>query len=190
MNDSTTNSKDDTADAAIWRKALIVAAHAHAKQSVPDSTLPYLVHVTEVAFEALGALNVEPGLNRNLVIACALLHDTIEDTGMTRDALEKDFGTAVAYGVSALSKNPELTKRDAMEESLQRICLCPKEVWVVKLADRIVNLAEPPSYWSNDKRREYQDVAVLIADTLGSASPFLNQRIRLKIQQYSRFISS
>ncbi len=189
MNDTTTH-LTDTADAAIWRKALRVAAHAHARQLVPDSTLPYLVHVTEVAFEALGALDSDPTLDRNLVIACALLHDTIEDTGMTRDALEKDFGTAVAYGVSALSKNPELTKRDAMEDSLQRICLCPREVWVVKLADRIVNLAEPPAYWSNDKRREYQEVAVLIADTLGSASPSLHARIRLKIQQYSRFMTS
>jgi (p)ppGpp synthase/HD superfamily hydrolase len=176
----------DPADAAIWRRALRVAAHAHATQIVPGTKLPYLVHVTEVALEAIGALNADPTLDRNLVIACALLHDTIEDTGMTIDQLEADFGTEVAYGVSALSKNPELTKLDAMQESLERICQRRKEVWVVKLADRIVNLADPPAYWTLEKRREYREVAILIADTLSPASEFLSARIRAKIQDYER----
>lgn len=189
MTNTTATLAQDTAHSALWRKALRFAAKAHAKQKVPDSELPYLVHVTEVAFEALGAVDHDPSLDRELVVACALLHDTIEDTGMSMDDIEQSFGRTVAEGVSALSKNPELTSRDAMEESLERIVLCRKEVWVVKLADRIVNLADPPSYWTNAKRREYQSIAVLIADTLGPASAFLNARIRGKIQDYSRFIT-
>jgi (p)ppGpp synthase/HD superfamily hydrolase len=47
--------------------------------------------------------------------------------------------------VAALTKNPAVGDKPAqMRDSLERICQCSPEVWMVKLADRINNLREPP----------------------------------------------
>ncbi|MEZ4311729.1 MAG: HD domain-containing protein [Polyangiaceae bacterium] len=120
----------------------------------------------------------------DLAIACALLHDTIEDTAVTREQVAAAFGEPVAAGVSALSKDPSLPKREAMKDSLQRIQAQPPEVWLVKLADRTVNLAPPPHYWSPEKIAAYREEAILIADTLAPASPVQTARLRRRIEQY------
>ncbi|HEV7554118.1 MAG TPA: HD domain-containing protein, partial [Kofleriaceae bacterium] len=128
-------------------------------------------------------------LDEDLAVQCALLHDTVEDTGTTRDEIATVFGEAVAAGVSALSKDASLPKPDQMADSLRRIREQPREVWMVKLADRITNLSEPPHYWTRDKRIAYRDEAIVIADALGSASPALDRRIRGRITDYARFFA-
>jgi (p)ppGpp synthase/HD superfamily hydrolase len=60
-------------------------------------------------------------------------------------------------------------------------------VWIVKLADRITNLAPPPAHWTADKRRSYRDEAIVIADTLAGASRLLEARIRARIDAYPAF---
>ena len=167
--------------------ALRFAAERHAAQRVPDSELPYLVHVVSVAAETLAALPAAP-VDANLAVSCALLHDTIEDTKTTYGELAERFGSAVADGVQALSKDPALPKADRMADSLRRIQAQPHAVWMVKLADRITNLADPPRYWTPDKRRAYHDEAIAIADALGAASPALEARIRARIAAYQAFL--
>lgn len=162
--------------------ALRFAATKHEGQRMQGSDLPYLVHVVSVASEVIAAL--EPGLDGDLAVACALLHDTLEDTATTRAELSAAFGTAVADGVAALSK-ADLPKDEQMADSLRRIRLQPREIWIVKLADRITNLAPPPEKWSSDKRRVYRDEAIVIADALAGASPALDARIRARIAGYS-----
>ena len=68
-------------------KALKFAAEAHNGQTVPGSDLPYIVHVTMVAMEVIAALAHEDGMDGDLVVQCALLHDAIEDAGISRDDL-------------------------------------------------------------------------------------------------------
>jgi (p)ppGpp synthase/HD superfamily hydrolase len=75
-----------------------------------------------------------------------------------------------------------------MEDSLRRIRQQPREVWRVKLADRITNLQPPPSYWTPEKRGKYRAEAVTILDALGEASPFLATRLRGKIEAYGEFL--
>jgi (p)ppGpp synthase/HD superfamily hydrolase len=74
-----------------------------------------------------------------------------------------------------------------MADSLRRIGLQPREVWIVKLGDRITNLAPPPEKWSSEKRRAYQAEAVQIVDALGAASPVMDARIRARIAAYSAY---
>jgi (p)ppGpp synthase/HD superfamily hydrolase len=59
---------------------------------------------------------------------------------------------------------------------------------MVKLADRITNLSDPPRSWSADKCRAYRDQAIEIADALGAASPTLDSRIRARITAYATFL--
>ncbi len=169
--------------------ALRFAAEAHRGQTVPGTDgLPYLMHLTSVAMEVMGALQVETVENPTLAVTCALLHDCIEDTPVTYDEVAADFGTAVADGVLALSKDDALPKPERMRNSLRRIRTQPHEVWMVKLADRITNLQRPPARWTTEKRRKYWQEAGLIRDELGEASAYLRTRIETKMNDYIPFL--
>jgi len=167
--------------------ALRFAAERHHGQRMIESDLPYLVHLTTVAAEVIAALPQE-GVSPDLAVICALLHDTIEDTSTTVAELVERFGSEVAAGVQALSKDPTVARELQMADSLHRVRACPRAVWMVKLADRITNLAPPPSKWTSAKRREYRDEAQLIADQLGEASPALDARIRARIAGYGAYL--
>jgi (p)ppGpp synthase/HD superfamily hydrolase len=137
----------------IYINAYRFAAEAHwnskKKQVVPGTDIPYLMHFSLVAMEVIAALEKESGLDENLAVQCALLHDTIEDTEITYDQLVEKFGLAVANGVNALTKDEsiganiskEKKKKLQMTDSLERIRKQPKEIWMVKMADRI-----PPTF--------------------------------------------
>jgi (p)ppGpp synthase/HD superfamily hydrolase len=167
--------------------ALRFAAERHHGQCMVESDLPYLLHLTSVAGEVIAALPQE-GVDPDLAVTCALLHDTVEDTRTTVAEIVERFGPEVAEGVQALSKDPTLARELQMADSLRRIRACPRAVWLVKLADRVTNLAPPPSKWSSAKRREYRDEAQLIADQLGEASPVLDARIRARIAGYASYL--
>jgi (p)ppGpp synthase/HD superfamily hydrolase len=168
--------------------ALEFAAARHHAQKIPGTELPYVVHAVSVAAEVIAALPTTPVDDPELAVLCALLHDTIEDTGTQRDEIAAAFGGAVADGVVALSKDPAVLKPDQMADSLRRIRLQPREIWIVKLADRITNLAGPPPYWLPEKRRAYRDEAIVIADALGAASATLDARIRSRIDAYAAYL--
>lgn len=140
--------------------------------------------------EIIAALNEEKKHDGNLAVQCALLHDTIEDTKTTFEEIETEFGLSVANGVLALSKNLELEKSLQMQDSLRRIKEQPKEIWMVKLADRITNLQAPPHYWKHDKIIRYREEAIEIYEALKDASPFLASRLTSKIEDYKLFIQT
>jgi (p)ppGpp synthase/HD superfamily hydrolase len=162
--------------------ALRLAASKHHAQKVPGTDLPYVVHVVSVASEVIAAL--APGIDGDLAVTCALLHDTIEDTGTSYEEIAAAFGAGVADGVRALSKDDRVAKAERMADSLRRIREQPREIWMVKLADRITNLAPPPAHWTAEKCAGYRQEAIEIADALGSANALLDARIRGRIAAY------
>ncbi|MGB0749385.1 MAG: HD domain-containing protein [Magnetospiraceae bacterium] len=168
--------------------ALQFAATAHAGQKVPGSDLPYLVHVTTVCMEVAGVVAAGEAIDADLALQCALLHDTVEDTSVTLEALAALFGPGVAAGVAALSKDSSLPKEDRMVDSLRRIQAQPREIWMVKLADRITNLQPPPKHWPAAKCRAYQAEAREIHAALGGASPHLSNRLTQMITAYDGHI--
>ena len=163
------------------------AARAHQGQIYPGTELPYILHLAFVSMEVIAALRDEPDRDGDLAVQCALLHDTIEDTGVTYDELATAFGTAVADGVLALSKDTDLPKDAQMTDSLWRIRLQPPEIWMVKLADRICNLQSPPAHWAAEKVVRYRAEAEQIYVALAEASPSLAARLREKIAGYRMF---
>ena len=171
----------------LYVAALRFAAVKHAGQRVPGSELPYVVHVASVAAEVIAALPSLALAAPDLAVQCALLHDTVEDTATTHDELTTAFGPAVADGVQALTKDAALAKADRMADSLRRIRTQPREVWVVKLADRITNLAPPPTGWTREKCAAYREEAIRIADALGEAGPALDARLRARIEAYRTY---
>ena len=169
-------------------KAWNYASKAHNGQLVPSSDIPYIHHIGLVAVESIAAIANGGVDNPDLLVQCALLHDSIEDTATTFDDIKSEFGVAVADGVLALSKNSELPKSERMIDSLARIRLQPKEIWMVKLCDRITNLQPPPAKWDKSKIRNYRDEAIVIMITLGEASPFLAERLETKVSGYGQWI--
>jgi (p)ppGpp synthase/HD superfamily hydrolase len=171
----------------IYIAALRFAAKAHLGQHIPGTEIPYITHPVQVAQEVMAVIGVEGVTDPDLAVQCALLHDVIEDCGVTVETLEAEFGRGVATGVAALSKNESLASEEAMRDSLARIRKEPREVWMVKLADRISNLMPPPSYWTKEKCAAYREEARLILDALGEASPLLGRRLVEKIENYTRY---
>jgi len=164
--------------------ALAFAARCHGGQTVPGTGFPYVTHLTSVAQEVMAAVAVEPGRNGTLAVTAALLHDVIEDTQTAPETVASQFGADVLAAVLALTKNADLPKTEAMADSLARIRLQPREVWMVKLADRIVNLGPPPPHWTQQKIAAYRAEAETILAALGEASPLLADRLAKRIAAY------
>jgi (p)ppGpp synthase/HD superfamily hydrolase len=176
------------------QKAWKIATQLHEGQKYggekENEDIDYIHHIGSVVFEIMNALPHEAELNVDLAVLCAILHDTIEDTAFTYDDVLHHFGKSVAEGVMALTKNDALEggKREKMLDSLTRIKDQPREVWMVKLADRIVNLSSSPYYWASEKKMAYQEEGRLILENLKEGSDFLAKRLAEKIERYSAFI--
>ena len=177
----------------LYNQALWFAAFAHQGQTIPGQKISYLLHLSQVCQEALGALADDLSLNGDLVMQCALLHDTIEDTETSYEDVRNRFGKEVADGVHALSKfkliaGQPASKSEQMADSLRRILLQPREIHAVKLADRITNLQKPPAHWSKEKATRYCSEAAQILAALGPASDRLRQRLESKIANYQQYL--
>jgi len=167
-------------------KAWYFASDAHLNQRLDFKNLPYLTHIGNVVLELMAVSN---GIkNLEFALICAILHDTIEHTNITYDDIKKEFGKAVANGVLALSKNRELDEDLQMIDSINRIKKEPKEVWMVKLADRIANLYQSPSQWPNNEIKDYIKESKLILQELGSSNIELAKRLEEKINEYESYI--
>ena len=152
---------------------------------LPGSEKPYIIHITFVAMEIISLLSIEAGWDGDLALQTALLHDVVEDTDRRPDDIARRFGKPVADGVAALTKNPKIQeRRRQLEDSLKRIRKQPWEIWLVKLADRLANMAHPPPHWSPEHVAAYREEAKLIHRNLGKANPFLARRLSRRIAAY------
>lgn len=171
---------------ALRNQALQFAVMAHGSQvRKGNEHIPYVFHCVDVANEVIYYSGLPVG-ELELASVIAILHDTVEDTIVTLEDIEQQFGSEVAVGVSALTKDDNVvstdgTKRAELEENLTRLALAPRYVQAVKLADRVSNLKSFPAMWSRDKVGSYLDEAMLIARTLGVASEGLHARLLSRV---------
>ncbi len=121
------------------RGAYAVGEHAHTGQK-RRSGEPYITHPLAVA-GILAGLH----LDAETIIA-AILHDTLEDTGLTRVQLEAGFGSTVAElvdGVTKLDQVDFASRQEADAESFRKMLLAMARdlrVILIKLADRLHNM--------------------------------------------------
>ncbi len=173
-----------------YLKALNFAAIAHKEQKTPNG-LPYISHITSVAMEVIhaceeGKMELEKA---DLAITCALLHDVIEDTEFTYDDIFNEFGLEVSEGVDALTKDKTLaTKQLQMQDSLEKLLGQPYQIQMVKLADRITNLTQPPESWDGQKIFNYHKEAKFILSCLKNSNAYLSKRLEEKINEYRVYI--
>jgi guanosine-3',5'-bis(diphosphate) 3'-pyrophosphohydrolase len=115
-----------------------------------------------------------------VVIAAALLHDTLEDTKTTRAELRKLFGAKVAGIVVEVTDDKRLPKERRKELQIEHAALLSSSAKLVKLADTICNLrdilASPPKDWSIERKRQYFDWAKRVVDQVRGANAKLERR--------------
>ena len=168
-------------------KALFFASRKHFGQLMkhPENT-PYSVHFTGVALTAVKYASMDLGVDIELICQVALLHDVIEDCAVSYDELKKEFGKRVADGVLALSKSKDksIDKLKRMKDSIERIKKQPREVAIVKLADRLYNIRCRVPSWSEEKTLKYKKEAQLICDELGYACEPIKGDLQEYIENY------
>ena len=124
---------------AVLVRAWRVGAEAHAGQT-RKSGEPYITHPVAAA-----TILAEQGVDVETLVA-AILHDTIEDTPLTRDDIAAQFGQTVAELVEGVTKLDKLHFRDRQEaaaESFRKMMLAMARdlrVILIKLADRLHNM--------------------------------------------------
>lgn len=157
------------ADVALIEAAYAFAENAHSGQC-RRSGEPYITHPLAVA-EIVASLELEA-----TSIAAALLHDVLEDCGVTFQELETRFGKEVATLVDGVSKLDRLnfTSRDeAQVENLRKMFLAMAKdlrVILIKLADRLHNMRTLKHQTSEAKvriARETMDIYAPLAHRLG-----------------------
>src|SRR5579883_1750373 len=150
------------------------AACKHAQQKRKGATgEPYVNHLLEVAHLVSTTLT-EP--DPNLVIA-ALLHDTIEDVGVTKDEITQHFGPDVASLVAEVTDDKSLPKAERKRLQVENAPHKSPRAQVIKLADKISNLRailqSPPEDWTLERKREYFHWARRVIDNLPNPNPAL-----------------
>ncbi|MBB2160430.1 bifunctional (p)ppGpp synthetase/guanosine-3',5'-bis(diphosphate) 3'-pyrophosphohydrolase [Gluconacetobacter sacchari] len=158
------------ADLDLIRRAFAVAQEAHAGQ-VRDNGDPYITHPLAVA-SILAGFHLDPSS-----IATALLHDTIEDTGVSYDRLRAEFGPAVADlvdGVTKLTRLELQSDRTKQAENFRKLVLAMSKdirVLIVKLADRLHNMRTLHYVQRLDRRqriaRETMEIYAPLAGRIG-----------------------
>src|SRR6202166_4033629 len=124
---------------ALLNRAYVYAMKAHGEQKRASGD-PYFSHPIEVA-GMLTDLKLD-----DATIAAALLHDTIEDTPVTRAEIDQLFGPDIGTLVDGLTKLKKLdlvSKQAAQAENLRKLLLAIADdvrVLLVKLADRLHNM--------------------------------------------------
>ena len=170
-----------------YQKAIRFAGEKHADQKMPASRASYLVHLSNVAMEVILAERHTADFDLSFAVQVALLHDVLEDTPTKLEEVRDTFSPEIAEAVLALTKNEDLPADVQIPDSLMRIKTLRKEVWAVKLADRISNMQKPPKTWNPEKKKRYRQVAKLILQELEDGNAYLESRLKEKIKEYPKW---
>jgi guanosine-3',5'-bis(diphosphate) 3'-pyrophosphohydrolase len=157
-------------------QAAAFAAEKHRNQRRKDEEAsPYINHPIQLAYVLVQADIEDP-----IVLASALLHDTIEDTNTSLDEIEIVFGYEIAHIVAEVSDDKTLGKLERKQAQIDHAATISPRAKLVKLADKIANVSDiigaPPAGWSLERKREYFDWAKKVVDRMRGTHARLEAR--------------
>jgi (p)ppGpp synthase/HD superfamily hydrolase len=151
---------------------------------------PYINHLLEVASLVTEATG---GTDPNVVIA-ALLHDAIEDQGVTSEVLVSEFGKPVADIVMEVTDDKALPKEERKRKQVEYAGRKSREAKLIKLADKTSNLraiaSSPAAGWSVERRMEYVEWARAVIAGLRGTSPWLEGQFDEAAERAIRSVDS
>ena len=157
-------------------KAADAAARWHVNQRRKGAAQePYVTHLLEVAKLVTEATD---GADHNLIVA-ALLHDTIEDQGVTREEIAAQFNDDVAALVVEVTDDKKLPKAERKRLQIEHAPKLTPRAKILKLADKISNLrsvtTSPPADWPTQRCADYVTWTTKVVQGLRGASDLLEQ---------------
>ncbi|MBW2712994.1 MAG: bifunctional (p)ppGpp synthetase/guanosine-3',5'-bis(diphosphate) 3'-pyrophosphohydrolase, partial [Deltaproteobacteria bacterium] len=156
-------------DLSLLQRAYVFSAKVHDGQERLSGE-PYLIHPLAVA-----SILAEMRLDEVCVVT-GLLHDTVEDTLTTLEAIERMFGDEVAFlveGLTKLAKVEFTTRTEKQAENFRKMLLAMSKdirILLIKLADRLHNMRTLKHMDEEPARRVAQetlDIYVPLAHRLG-----------------------
>ena len=172
-------------------KAIIFATKAHAGVNRKGKTRPYILHPIE-AMTIVSTVTEDEE-----VLAAAVLHDTVEDTNLTKADIEAEFGERVAKLVAAESEDKredqpaESTWKMRKKETIDHLKDLSRDEKLICLGDKLANIREMSrdyarlgdALWERfnqkDKREHgwyYSSVFEVLADEFGDIPAIMEYR--------------
>jgi GTP pyrophosphokinase len=170
--DLTTEAVNDRLDVELLARAYRFSERAHSGQTRRNGD-PYVTHCVEVA-KILAELQLD-----SVTVASGLIHDVVEDTAVTVEEVEREFGREIAQIVDGLTKIGHLPLTSTQErqvENYRKLLLSiakDARVILIKLADRLHNM-RTLEFMPDDKRQrisqETRDLYAPLAHRFGLAA--------------------
>lgn len=140
-------------------KAMIFASKAHSGMFRKGTKIPYIVHPMEAGAIAASITDDEE------VISAAILHDVLEDTSVSEEEIEKEFGKEVLRLVKSDSEN----KREELP---------PEETWKIRKQEKI-------DYFKN--KSDKKEKIVVLADKLSNIRAICRDYEKIGYELWNRF---
>lgn len=142
----------------IVKKAVAFAREAHKGAVRKGTDIPYIVHPMETAV-IVASMTKDPEM-----IAAALLHDVVEDAGVTEEQLKEAFGQRVTALVMAETEDKTKSWLERKSATIEHLKQASREEKILALGDKLSNirstsrdyLLEGEGFWDrfNEKRKE------------------------------------
>jgi GTP diphosphokinase / guanosine-3',5'-bis(diphosphate) 3'-diphosphatase len=161
---------------ALLLDALDFAADRHRDQRRKDVRgSPYVNHLITVA----RILADTGGITDPVVLAVAVLHDTVEDVGVSFAEIEERFGEPVRSIVAEVTDDKSLEKDERKRLQVEHAPFMSTGAKLVKLADKIANLRDvmdrPPVGWSRHRRAQYMRWSAAVVNGCRGTNPALEK---------------
>ena len=127
-------------DTSFVDKALVFAIKAHAGTERRGKGFPYIIHPME-AVSIVSTITSDPEL-----LAAAALHDTVEDTDVTVEQIQAEFGDRVAHIVAMESdkgvenKSEKASWHERKQGAINRLAQSTRDVKIVAMGDKLSNM--------------------------------------------------
>ncbi|MTI67920.1 MAG: bifunctional (p)ppGpp synthetase/guanosine-3',5'-bis(diphosphate) 3'-pyrophosphohydrolase [Firmicutes bacterium] len=132
--------------------AILEATKAHNGQMRKGRDIPYIIHPYTV-----GMMLLKEGLDIEIV-ASGILHDTVEDTNITLEYIEKNFNKRVASIVKGCSEpDKSLPWEDRKKHTIKYLKTAPFEIQVVSCADKLHNIKTIKEDYKNSGKKVWDN---------------------------------
>ncbi|CAN5468837.1 hypothetical protein BH10ACI3_BH10ACI3_20480 [soil metagenome] len=124
------------------------------------------------------------------ILAAAILHDTVEDVGVTKEDLTETFGEAVCGYVLEVTDDKSLEKAERKQKQIEHAPHLSRGAKTIKIADKISNVTDvvedPAEHWTLERRQDYIKWAEAVVAGLRGA----NEPLEAKFDEIVRHAQS